>query len=135
MGVWHGVVMDSLKYHPGPPCPTLLRPTGGSPLKRPYGRFRGDLPTERAAVFYPFEHHSPYAYAPKRKLNLNRLSQGRAARQQRRERWGEDGWQDGTRCEGARRRRPPRGGAQEGGGGGEFGDQADQKKLGNMVVA
>jgi hypothetical protein len=29
MGVWQGVAMDSLKFHPGPPCPTLLRPAGG----------------------------------------------------------------------------------------------------------
>jgi hypothetical protein len=29
MGVWRGVAKDSLKLHPGPPCPTLLRPTGG----------------------------------------------------------------------------------------------------------
>jgi hypothetical protein len=26
MGVWQGVAMDSLKFHPGPPYPTLLRP-------------------------------------------------------------------------------------------------------------
>jgi hypothetical protein len=41
MGVWQGVAMDSLKYHQGPPCPTLLRPAGGPPLKQPYGHFRG----------------------------------------------------------------------------------------------
>jgi len=41
MGVWQGVAMDSLTFHPGPPCPTFLRPTGGPPLKRPHGRFRG----------------------------------------------------------------------------------------------
>jgi hypothetical protein len=27
-GVWQGVVTDSLKFHPGQPCPTLLRPAG-----------------------------------------------------------------------------------------------------------
>jgi len=37
MGVWQGVTMDSLKYHLGPPCPTLLRTAGRPPLKRPYG--------------------------------------------------------------------------------------------------
>jgi hypothetical protein len=26
--IWQGVCMDSKKFHPGPPCPTLLRPTG-----------------------------------------------------------------------------------------------------------
>jgi hypothetical protein len=41
MGVWQGVAMDSLKFHPGLPCPTLLCP---------------------AAVFYPFGHHTSYAY-------------------------------------------------------------------------
>jgi hypothetical protein len=35
VGMWQGVAMDSLKRHPGPPCPTLLRPAGGPPLKRP----------------------------------------------------------------------------------------------------
>jgi hypothetical protein len=40
MGVWQGVAMDSLKYHSDPPCHTLPRPAGGSPLKRPYSRFR-----------------------------------------------------------------------------------------------
>jgi hypothetical protein len=25
VGVWQGVAMDSLKFHPGPPCPTLLQ--------------------------------------------------------------------------------------------------------------
>jgi hypothetical protein len=33
MGAWQGVAMDSLKFHPGPPCPTLLRPAGGPLLK------------------------------------------------------------------------------------------------------
>jgi hypothetical protein len=41
IGVWHGVAMDSLKYHPGPSCPTLLRPVG------PYSHFRGGLLAER----------------------------------------------------------------------------------------
>jgi hypothetical protein len=38
MGVWQGLAMDYLKFHLGPPFPILLRPAGGSPLKRPYGR-------------------------------------------------------------------------------------------------
>jgi hypothetical protein len=29
IGIWQGVAMDSQKFHPGPPCPTLLRPAGG----------------------------------------------------------------------------------------------------------
>jgi hypothetical protein len=39
--IWQGVTMDSLKFHPGLPCPTLVRPMGVPPLKQPYGRFRG----------------------------------------------------------------------------------------------
>jgi hypothetical protein len=33
MEVWQEVAMDSLKFHPGPPCPTILRPVDGPPLK------------------------------------------------------------------------------------------------------
>jgi hypothetical protein len=40
MTVWQGVTMDSLKFHLCLPCPTLLRPTGGSPLKRLYGHLQ-----------------------------------------------------------------------------------------------
>jgi hypothetical protein len=36
--------MYSLKFHPGPPFPTLLRPAGGPPPKRPYSYFSGGLP-------------------------------------------------------------------------------------------
>jgi hypothetical protein len=32
IGVWQGVAIDSLKFHLGPPCPTLLRLAGGPPL-------------------------------------------------------------------------------------------------------
>jgi hypothetical protein len=57
--------MDSLKFHPGSPCPTFLRLVGGPPLKRPHSRFRGNLPAgwRPAAVFYPFGRPTPYAYA------------------------------------------------------------------------
>jgi hypothetical protein len=48
MGVWQGVVMEKLEFHPSPPCPTLLRPAGGPSLKWPYGRFRDGLPIRRA---------------------------------------------------------------------------------------
>jgi hypothetical protein len=34
MGVRQGVARDSLMFHPGPPCLTLLRPKGWPPLKR-----------------------------------------------------------------------------------------------------
>jgi hypothetical protein len=46
MGVLQRVVMDSLKFHPGLSCPTLLRPAGGPPLN----------------VFYPIGHPTLYAY-------------------------------------------------------------------------
>jgi hypothetical protein len=49
MGVWQGVAMDSLKFHPGPACPILLNPDGSDPLKRPYGLFRGGPPAGLAA--------------------------------------------------------------------------------------
>jgi hypothetical protein len=32
---------DSLKFHLGPPCLTLLHPVGRPPLEKPCGRFRG----------------------------------------------------------------------------------------------
>jgi hypothetical protein len=31
MGVWQGVAMDSIEFHPGPPCPTLLCRFRGGP--------------------------------------------------------------------------------------------------------
>jgi hypothetical protein len=41
--VWQRVATDFLKFHPGPPDPTLLSPSGGQPPKRPYGRRAGGL--------------------------------------------------------------------------------------------
>jgi hypothetical protein len=63
-GVCQGVAMASIKYHSGPPCPTLLCLAGGLPLKRPYGLFRVALPQggRPATVFYPFGHPTPYLY-------------------------------------------------------------------------
>jgi hypothetical protein len=54
ISIWEGMAMDSLKFHLGLPCPTLLQPAGGSPaagppLKRPYGCFSGGLPAGWAA--------------------------------------------------------------------------------------
>jgi hypothetical protein len=40
IGLWQEVAMDSLKFHMGSPCPTLLRPAVGPPLKWQHGRFR-----------------------------------------------------------------------------------------------
>jgi hypothetical protein len=61
MGVWQGVAMDSLKFHLGPPCPTILCPVDGPPLKCSYGRLKGGPLAECVAV-YPFGHPTPYAY-------------------------------------------------------------------------
>jgi hypothetical protein len=44
MDLWQGVSVDSLKFHPGPSCPTLLRSADARP----------------AAVFFPFGHSTPY---------------------------------------------------------------------------
>jgi hypothetical protein len=43
IAVWQGISTNSLKFHPGPSCPTLLRPAGGPSPKRPYGCFWGGL--------------------------------------------------------------------------------------------
>jgi hypothetical protein len=61
MGVWQGVAMDSLKFHPGLPCLTLLCPAGGPPLKWPHGLAcpQGGRPV---LVFYLFGDPTLYAY-------------------------------------------------------------------------
>jgi hypothetical protein len=46
--------MDSLKFHLGPPCPTLLRPAGGPPMKKP---FQDGLQLSSTLVDTP--HHTP----------------------------------------------------------------------------
>jgi hypothetical protein len=48
MAVWQGLVMDSLKFHPGLPCPAFLCPACGLPLKQHHGCFSGGLLAERA---------------------------------------------------------------------------------------
>jgi hypothetical protein len=53
--------MDSLKFHSVPPCPTLLRPLGGPPLKRLYGCFRGDPPAGRVACSHLLPFRTPHA--------------------------------------------------------------------------
>jgi hypothetical protein len=52
-----------IKIHPGPPCPTLLRPVGRPPLS-PGPRAQGpgvacQQGMYPAAVFYPIGHPSP----------------------------------------------------------------------------
>jgi hypothetical protein len=61
MGVWQGVAMDSLQFYPGPPWPTLLRPAGGPPPKRSYGRFKGGPHTGRAVCIHLLPFWAPHA--------------------------------------------------------------------------
>jgi hypothetical protein len=72
MGVWQGVAMDSLKFYPGPPCPTFIHRAGRPHLKRPNCRFRGGPPTGRAAFGCLLPHWTPHAvrlwYLATRKL-------------------------------------------------------------------
>jgi hypothetical protein len=42
--VREGVSTDSLKFHAGPPCLTLICPVGRPPPKRPYGHLGGGPP-------------------------------------------------------------------------------------------
>jgi hypothetical protein len=71
MGVWQGVAMVSLKFHPGPPCPTYLCPAGGLPLKRPYRYFRGGQPKGRAACSNYLPFLTPHAVRPCLHLHLS----------------------------------------------------------------
>jgi hypothetical protein len=50
-----------LKFYRGPPCPTFLHPASKPPLKRPYGRFSGGPPTERAACSRLLPFWTPHA--------------------------------------------------------------------------
>jgi hypothetical protein len=53
--VREGVSTDSLKFHPAPPCPTLIRPAGGPPpLTAVWGW--------PVAVFFPLGY--PFLYGP-----------------------------------------------------------------------
>ena len=65
ISVWQGVAMDSLKLYLDPPCPNLLYPVGGPPLKRPNSCFKGGPPTGRAVCgrLIPLWIPTPYAYA------------------------------------------------------------------------
>jgi hypothetical protein len=61
MGVWQGVTMDALKFHPGLLCLTLLCPVGGAALKRLYGRFWRGLPKGWAAYGHLLPPGTPHA--------------------------------------------------------------------------
>jgi hypothetical protein len=53
-----GVAMDCLKFHPGPPSLTLLRPVG---VVHPQG-------CQLVVIFFVFAHPTPYAYG---NMNIN----------------------------------------------------------------
>jgi hypothetical protein len=61
LGVWQGMAMDSLKFHPGPPCPTLPRLAGEPTQKRPNGRFMGGLAARRASCGHLLPIWTPHA--------------------------------------------------------------------------
>jgi hypothetical protein len=68
MGVWQAVPMDSLKFHPSPPCQSLIRTVGKLLLKQPV---RGGRP---AAVFYHFGHPTPYAMSASERRSARRTT-------------------------------------------------------------
>jgi hypothetical protein len=55
--------MDSLMFHPGPPCPALQRPAGGQPLKCYKCRFWGGPPAGQKACSRLLPFWTPHAYA------------------------------------------------------------------------
>jgi hypothetical protein len=61
IGLRQGVAMDSLKFHPGLPYPTLLCPAGGPPSKRPYGCFWGGPLAGQAACSRLLPFWTPHA--------------------------------------------------------------------------
>jgi hypothetical protein len=61
IGIRQEMAMNSLKFHLGPPCPTLLRPACRLFLKRPYGRFRVGPPTGLAACGHLLSLWTPHA--------------------------------------------------------------------------
>jgi hypothetical protein len=65
IGVWQGAAMDSPKFYLGPPCPTLLCPAGDFlwPSMAMQGWPARPQDGQPAAVFHPFGHPTPYAYA------------------------------------------------------------------------
>jgi hypothetical protein len=66
MGVWQGVIMDSLKIQPSAPGPTLLCPAGRPFSKQPYAMVVSGVARLQGgrcvAVFYPFGQPTAYAY-------------------------------------------------------------------------
>jgi len=79
MGVWQGVAMDSLKFHPGPACLTLLCPVGGlqpssslldTPRRMPMVRGKVNSRNELPSIFFIMPGTAPPAslLAGRRKL-------------------------------------------------------------------
>jgi hypothetical protein len=77
--------MDSLKFHPGLPCPAFPRPVRRLPLKLGVG-----IGVARpqsgwlAAIFYTLGHPSPYAYGPETRAWRDHVVQGIETDQNRR---------------------------------------------------
>jgi hypothetical protein len=69
MCVCQVVALVSLKYHPGPPCPS--RPCWRASIEQPHGRFRGGPPAWQAAFGQLFGQLTPYAYGCQRRHLLN----------------------------------------------------------------
>jgi hypothetical protein len=67
------VAKESLTFHVGPPCPTLLRPVGGPSLKRPYGRVTGSPPAGHAACACLLPLWTPHAVRLSRVFSLRGL--------------------------------------------------------------
>jgi hypothetical protein len=61
MGVWQGVAMDSLKFHPGLSCLTLICPAGVPPPGWSAPRVVGPQGGPPVAIFLPFAYPTPYA--------------------------------------------------------------------------
>lgn len=61
MGVWQRVVMNFLKFYLGPPCPTILCPVGGPPLKRQFQEWPALAGGLRPSSF-TLRHPTPYTY-------------------------------------------------------------------------
>jgi hypothetical protein len=67
--LWQGVSTDSLKFFPGLPCPTLLCPAGGPPMKQLYSNFWSGPPAGRtpcSCLLPPWVPHVIWAcFAPR----------------------------------------------------------------------
>jgi hypothetical protein len=75
IGVWQGVAMDSLKFHPSLPCPTLYALRAGHPKNGLTDVFRGGSPAGQAVCGRLLPLKTPARRTPMRLLvcKMNRL--------------------------------------------------------------